>query len=116
MMPELDLDLTTDGKRNVLISAKPFSIDPHFGVEFGYSRFIFLRGGFQNVQKALDDLDGTKEIWTLQPNIGLGLVLGELSIDYAFTDIGNASQALYSHVFSLMLDFDKEGRRIKRHR
>ena len=114
VLPELNLDVTTDGQRNVLISADPVSIEPHFGVEFGYDQFIFLRGGVGNIQKALDDLDGSKEIWSVQPNIGLGLKLGELSIDYAFTDIGNASQVLFSHVFSLMLDFDKERRRIKR--
>ena len=114
MLPELNLDITTDGRRNVVVSAKPFSIDPHLGVEFGYDRFIFLRGGVGNIQKALDDVDGSKDIITVQPNIGLGLRLGQLTIDYAFTDVGNVSQVLYSHVFSLMLDFDKEKRRIRR--
>jgi len=41
------------------------------------------------------------EALTLQPNIGIGVGFKEIKIDYAFTDIGDASVALYSHVFSL---------------
>jgi len=33
------------------------------------------------------------------------LRLGKFTLDYAFTDIGNVSQALYSHIFSLKVDF-----------
>jgi hypothetical protein len=41
LLPELDVDITTDGKRNVLVSAAPFSLDPHLGVEAGYNHIIF---------------------------------------------------------------------------
>ena len=34
-------------------------------------------------------------------NIGIGVGFKGINIDYAFTDIGDASVALYSHVFSL---------------
>ncbi len=114
ILPELNIDITTDGKRNVLISANPFSIEPHLGVEFGYNNFVFVRGGIGNIQRALDNKDGTKKIITVQPNIGLGLKISDFTIDYALTDLGNVSQALYSHVFSLMLDFDKDKRKINR--
>ena len=116
ILPELNVDITTDGKRNTLIRSNPFSIDPHFGVEFGYDQFIYLRGGIGNIQKSLDDLDGSTTITTVQPNMGLGLKIGDFMLDYALTDIGNASQVLYSHVFSLMLDFDKDKRKIKKRR
>ena len=43
----------------------------------------------------------------IQPNIGLGLQYKNFQLDYAFTDIGDASIALYSHVFSLKLKLDK---------
>ena len=100
---EMDADMTFDGKRNVLISADPVSIDPHFGIEVGYSDFIFLRGGMQNIQN-VKNLDGTVSK-IIQPNLGLGIKLGRLSIDYALTNIGQ--KTLYSNVFSLKLDIYK---------
>ncbi len=101
---ELNTDLTFDGKRNVLISSDPMSIDPHIGLEVGYANFIFLRGGIQNIQD-VKNIDGTTSK-IIQPNMGLGLKLGRLSIDYALTNIGS-SETLYSNVFSLRLDIYK---------
>ena len=107
LVTELDLDFTTDGKRNVLISAGPMQIDPHLGFEARYSDFLFLRGGISNIQKSRDDVNPDNIIYTLQPNLGIGFHLGEFTIDYAFTDIGNVSQILYSHIFSVKIDFEK---------
>jgi len=104
----LDFDITTDGQRNVLVSSKGFNLDPRFGLELGYKKFLFLRGGVNNFQKALDDIDGSTSIMTFQPNFGVGLKFGRLKLDYAFTDVGNASQALYSHIFSLLLDLKEK--------
>jgi hypothetical protein len=104
LLAALDFDMTTDGQRNVLISSKSFNIDPHLGIEAGYRDFIFLRGGIGNFQKALDDINGESTVLTFQPNFGIGLKFGSLHVDYALTDIGNVSQVLYSHVFSLTLD------------
>lgn len=100
---ELDADMTFDGRRNVLISGDPVSVDPHFGLEVGYAGFIFLRGGMQNIQN-VKNLDGTVSK-TIQPNLGLGIKLGKLTIDYALTNIGQ--ETLYSNVFSLKLDITK---------
>jgi len=105
-MPELDLDITTDGMRNVLIKSDPFSIDPHFGTEVGFKDFIFLRGGIGNIQKVKSDL-GNRYETIFQPNIGLGLRIKTLTIDWAMTNIGDASIALNSHIFSLKLDLYK---------
>jgi hypothetical protein len=44
ILAEANATLTTDGKRNVLISAKTVSIDPSLGVEVGYT-VIYIRGG-----------------------------------------------------------------------
>ncbi len=107
---ELNFDITTDGQRNVLISSSSLNIDPRLGLEFGYNEFIYLRGGLGNFQRAKDDLDPTREILTMQPNFGVGLVLGRLKIDYALTDIGNVSQVLYSNIFSLTLNFKERSR------
>ena len=47
---------------------------------------------------------------TIQPNIGLGLKIKSVSLDYALTDIGDNSVALYSNIFSLKFDlFKKQG-------
>ncbi|MEO6168410.1 MAG: hypothetical protein ABIO46_09105 [Chitinophagales bacterium] len=101
LLPEVDIDITTDGQRNVLLSAKPFSIDPHAGVEAGYKDIIYLRGGIGNIQK-ITNIDGTTNM-TAQPNIGVGLVIKSVSIDYALTNLGSLSSSLYSNVFSVRI-------------
>ncbi len=103
---ELDADITTDGRRNVLLSANPISVDPHLGVEADYQDFIYLRAGIGNVQRYIPD-DLTEEAWTLQPNMGLGIIIGPMKIDYAYSNIGKQAEVLYSHVFSLRLDINK---------
>lgn len=106
IMPELDADITTDGRRNVLVSASPFSIDPHLGLEANYKEFIYLRGGVGNIQRIIPDEKFT-ESWAVQPNMGLGLVIGPIELDYAYTNIGKQSEVLYSHVFSLLFNVNK---------
>ncbi|MBK9732443.1 MAG: PorV/PorQ family protein [Chitinophagaceae bacterium] len=106
LLPEVDIDISTDGKRNVLISAKPFSIDPHAGIEAGYKDLIFLRGGIGNIQK-ITNIDGTTNM-TAQPSIGVGLVIKSISIDYALTNLGSLSSSLYSNVFSLRIAINEK--------
>lgn len=101
---EINTDVTFDGQRNVLLSSDPLSVDPHFGFELGYNNFIYLRGGVQNIQKT-KNFDGTKSS-IMQPNMGVGIKLGKLTIDYALTSI-SSSEILYSNVFSLKLDITK---------
>ena len=107
LLSELDLNVSTDGKRNVPVKTNFISIDPKMGLELGFNNFIFLRGGVGNIQE-IHTVDGKKET-TFQPNVGLGLnIKDRFFIDYAFTDIGNNSIALYSNVFSLRLMFNKK--------
>jgi hypothetical protein len=101
---EFEADMTFDGKRNVLIKSDPISIDPHFGIEFGYNNMIFLRGGLQNIQN-IKNLDGTVSK-IVQPNLGLGIKFGKISLDYALTNIGQ--ETLYSNIFSLTFDIYKQ--------
>lgn len=64
---------------------------------------LFLSGGVNNFQKETDRAG--KESTTFQPNIGVGLNIKDvISIDYALTDVGDNSIALYSNVFSLKLN------------
>ena len=101
---ELNTDITTDGKRNVLISGNPFSIDPHVGGEFNINDIIFIRAGVGNVQKT-PDLTG-KMIYTIQPNLGIGINIKGVDIEYALTDIGDVSIAEYSNIFSLKFNLN----------
>ncbi|MBD3637311.1 MAG: hypothetical protein HUJ25_08170 [Crocinitomicaceae bacterium] len=96
---EIDLDLNTDGRRNVLIRTSPISIDPHWGLEIGYGKWVALRAGIGNLQW-IKNTDLTESL-TFQPNVGIGVGFKSIRIDYAFTDLGDPSVALYSHVFSL---------------
>ena len=104
LLTELNFDLTTDGNRNVLISGNPISIDPHMGFELNIKDLVFIRSGIGNIQKYTDNTN--KSIYTLQPNIGLGLKIKGVKIEYALTDIGDASVALYSNIFSLKFDLN----------
>lgn len=108
LTPALDLVWTTDGQRNVLISSESVNIDPRFGIEADYKKFLQLRVGVGNFQRVKDDFNPDKENLSLQPNFGVGLRLGRVRIDYALTDIGNVSAVQYSHIFSLMLDFKEK--------
>ncbi len=97
---------TFDGKRNVLIRSKTASIDPHLGMEFGYKKIVALRMGIGNLQQETD-FDGSRKT-TIQINAGLGVCIKNMvSIDYAFTDLGNLSIAQYSHIFSLKVGIDR---------
>ena len=106
MNPELNMDITFDGKRNVAVKSDFASIDPHIGIEFAYKNFIYVRGGIGNIQKEIN-FEGLKET-TFQPNVGIGVRIKNFSIDYALTDIGNQSIAPYSNVFSIKLNINKK--------
>ncbi|MCK4661858.1 MAG: PorV/PorQ family protein [Bacteroidales bacterium] len=103
---EIDIDITSDRKRNVLIKSNPFSIDPHIGGEIGYKNTVFFRAGIGNIQKE-PDFD-EKNSLSFQPNIGIGIKIDYLIIDYALTDVGDVSIALYSHIFSLKYSINKK--------
>lgn len=87
---------------NDLISTSAVSIDPALGFEFGYTDMVFLRAGVGNFQQ-VRQLDNSERIG-FQPNIGLGFKYKGIQIDYALTDIGDQSVALYSNIFSVKVD------------
>ncbi len=102
---EIDLSITTDGKRNTLIKTNFASFDPNFGFSLNYKTYFSVRGGVTNFQY-VTNFDESKNL-NVQPTIGLGVNIKGFSLDYAFTDIGDASVALYSHVLSLRLKLNK---------
>jgi hypothetical protein len=105
-LAEVNLENTFDGKRNTLFASEAWSGDPRLGVEVGYAGVVFLRAGVNNFQY-VTDIDDRKTL-NFQPNIGLGLKIKSVSLDYALTDIGDNSVALYSNVFSLRFDLFKK--------
>ncbi|MFC2150940.1 PorV/PorQ family protein [Bacteroidota bacterium] len=105
-LAEIDLDFTFDGQRHVLIEGDPVSIDPHLGIEINYNRLAFIRFGVGNFQR-IKEFEN-KESMTFQPNFGIGIQFKGVSIDYALTDIGDQSIALYSNIFSIKYSFDRK--------
>ena len=89
-------------ENNDVISSSFVSINPALGLEFGYTDLVFLRAGVGNFQNELQ-LDNSTPL-TFQPNFGVGFKYNGICLDYAFTDIGDQSAALYSNVFSLKID------------
>ncbi len=99
---EIDLNVRFE-QNNDLISTSSASINPALGFEFGYIDMIYLRAGLGNFQHELQ-IDNSENL-SFQPSFGVGFKYNGIQIDYAFTDIGDQSIALYSNVFSVKLDF-----------
>ncbi len=89
-------------RTNDLISSTMVSIDPALGFEFGYTDLVFLRAGVGNFQN-VTQIDNTKKVG-FQPNIGLGFKYKGIQVDYALTNLGDQTSALYSNIFSVKVD------------
>ena len=102
---EASVDVTFDGKRNTVVSSDPVSIDPHLGLELAVNKTFYLRGGITNFQQGLSDGDtlNQKRVWLFQPSAGVGFKLKDVVIDYAFANLANQSNPLYTHIITLSL-------------
>ncbi len=103
LLAEVDLNFRF-AETNDIISTSFASITPSLGLEFAYIDMVYVRGGVGNFQN-IKQLDNTDSVG-FQPNIGVGFRYKGIQVDYALTDIGDQSAALYSNVFSLKLDWD----------
>ena len=103
LQAEVDLHFRF-AETNDIISTSFTSITPSVGLEFGYIDMVFVRTGVGNFQN-ITQLDGSDSVG-FQPNIGVGFKYKGIQVDYALTDIGDNSAALYSNVFSLKLDWN----------
>jgi hypothetical protein len=103
---ELNMEFSFDGRRNVLLSSSNLNMDPRMGLELGFKDILFGRVGIYNFQQALDDADITnaKKVWIYQPGLGVGFKVKNVEVDYAFTNLANQSNPLYTHIFSLKLN------------
>ena len=100
---EMDL-IARFEQNNDLIATSFVSINPALGFELGYIDLVYLRGGVGNFQNEIQ-FDNSETL-TFQPNLGIGFKYNGIAIDYAITDIGDQSVALYSNVFSLKVDLE----------
>src|SRR5690606_22101018 len=76
---ETNFNISTDGRRNVLLSGDPLSADPVLVLETSYKKIIYLRGGLRNIQKTAD-FEGRQQT-TMQPNMGVGIRIDNVFID-----------------------------------
>lgn len=86
-----DIDVTFDGKRNVLLKSDVVSVDPHVGIELAYANSVFVRGGINNYQETAS-FDGGRHK-SVQPNFGVGIKTSGLSIDLALSKINTGESA-----------------------
>ena len=76
----------------------------------GLWKIFYVRGGVNNFQKLLNSKG--KKTFSVQPNIGAGFKYKNfVFVDYAYTDVGKASENQYSHVVSLKLGINKRKRK-----
>ena len=109
---EANLCNTFDGERNTMIHNKAFSTDPNIGLELqkhiNDENAFFVRMGLNNYQTY--QLNGNKTS-SAMPHAGIGIAIGPIQIDYALTNLvalSSQSPNLYSNIFSLKFDIDKE--------
>ena len=100
-LAEADIRLSSDGTKSGVFSGESLGVDPTVGLEVNYDDIAFFRAGVGNFQNIINEQANTA--FEFQPNIGLGLNLGNVQVDYALTNIGSVAGALISHVFSLKL-------------
>ena len=110
ILAETNWELSFDGQRNTLINSKSINIDPRIGIEYAMNNTVFFRAGVANFQRALADGDtlNQKKVWIFQPSAGVGIKLGNWGIDYAFINLANQSNPLFTHVFSLKLNLQRK--------
>ncbi len=89
-------------RTNAIFSTDGLSVDPALGFEYGYTDLVFIRAGVGNFQNVVQ-IDNTEKVG-FQPNVGLGFKYKGIQIDYALTDLGDQSAALYSNIFSVKVD------------
>jgi hypothetical protein len=98
----VDLEATTDGERNTLISARPVSVDPRAGVEIGYRNLAFLRGGVGNYQKITSVVDQSQQ-WKGQYSLGAGVAFSGLRVDLALSRLAVEKLGATSQTNSLIV-------------
>lgn len=90
-----DVEATTDGQRNTLVSSSAFNLNPRLGLELGYKNLVYLRGGAGDYQR-ITNFEGQKKMLG-QYSMGAGLAFSGLRVDLALSrlaveKVGSTSQ------------------------
>ncbi len=99
---ETNVRFSSDGTKSGVFSGANLGIDPTLGLEVDYNKVVAFRLGFGNFQNIVNET--AQSGFEFQPNVGIGINLGNVKVDYALTNIGSVSGVLVSHIFSLRLD------------
>jgi hypothetical protein len=106
VLPEINADITTDGRRNVVVSSRYLNIDVRMGLELGYKNIFFIRGGLNNFQRA-KTINGERT-YTIEPSVGAGLKINAFSVDYALSNVASASGLPFSNIISVKLGINRK--------
>lgn len=103
MTTALDFDLRFEGRKAYYVNMGNMSIEPHFGVEFGYNDVVFLRAGLTDLHT---DPDGS---YYISPTLGAGLQVGTIFLDYGFGSFsGMAADLGFTHRISLKIGIKQD--------
>lgn len=114
VLGEMNLDLTTDGKRNTFFRTGLISGDLRMGAEAGINdedkKFkLMARAGVYNFQREIRQ-NGSFGM-TVQPTVGIGVVVDKLRLDYALAGFGAGGTGLYSNIISLSIGINGSGKK-----
>lgn len=105
---EVNLTLTSDGRRNTLLPTRFVSGEPTGGAEVILWDRLALRGGIWMVQKVPVLHEPGRWVWGVNPSLGAGILLRRAEIHYALLGAGITHRILPSHVISLQIRLMKE--------
>jgi len=104
---QAQLNISSNGTQAGVFSGDKVNLDPTLGLEIGIIDRVFIRAGIGNIQNVINEVNSIESSLEFQPNIGLGVNVGRLNIDYALTNLAEVSGALSSHIVSLRLRFEE---------
>ncbi len=100
------LNISSNGTQAGVLSSESINLDPTLGFEVGFTNKVYVRAGVGNIQNVINEVNSNASSLEFQPNIGLGLNLGRINVDYALANIADVAGIPTSHIISLRLKFE----------
>jgi len=100
------LNISSNGTKAGVLSSEKINLDPTFGFEIGFVNKVYVRAGVGNIQNVINPANSNASSLEFQPNIGLGLNLGRINVDYALGNLAEVAGIPSSHIISLRLRFE----------
>ena len=101
----LDLDLTFDGRSQVLLHARHLALDPRIGFEWSYRNIVHIRAGARQWQWYVD-YDGSR-VLSATPSLGVGFTAWNCTLDYAIAAPALVGSYRLSHMVSFAYQFGR---------